>query len=314
MPAPCVAQAVATEAPVSASTPNKALSNIAHASLPGIKGGRLVNNCTSFIEEHRIRSYEVGADQRTTIVTIANLLQEVAGNHAVALWGRTEEGFATDPVMVELNLIFAATRIQVQMDSYPKWGDTVQIETWFQAEGRVGARRDWLVKDATSGNVIGRATSTWVMVNHKTKRLAKIPNKMRKKLEVFAPTPERNAVPVEEARQRLPTLKMPAEIVGPVQVARRSDVDMNGHINNVTYLAWTLETVPLEIFRTCELKQFEIDYKAECHSGDMIESLGGYLEEESSKTCTKRFVHMLQRSNDSGCTELVKARTTWECK
>jgi hypothetical protein len=27
------------------------------------------------MEEHRIRAYEVGPDQRTTIVTIANLLQ-----------------------------------------------------------------------------------------------------------------------------------------------------------------------------------------------------------------------------------------------
>ena len=48
-------------------------------------------------------------------------VQEVAGNHGVALWGRTEEGFATDPIMVAHNLIFVATRIQIQMDSYPKW-------------------------------------------------------------------------------------------------------------------------------------------------------------------------------------------------
>ena len=43
------------------------------------------------------------------------------------------------------------------------------------------------------------------------------------------------------------------QIVGPTQVARRSDVDMNGHINNVTYLAWTLETVPRDVFHMNEL-------------------------------------------------------------
>ena len=48
-------------------------------------------------------------------------LQEVAGNHAVSLWGRTEAGYATDPIMVERNLIFAATRIQIDIDVYPKW-------------------------------------------------------------------------------------------------------------------------------------------------------------------------------------------------
>ena len=34
------------------------------------------------------------------------------------------------------------------------------------------------------------------------------------------------------------------QITGTPQVARRSDMDMNGHINNVTYLGWALETVP----------------------------------------------------------------------
>ena len=48
-------------------------------------------------------------------------IQEVAGNHGVAIWGRTEAGFATDPVMVELSLIFVSARIQVQMDTYPRW-------------------------------------------------------------------------------------------------------------------------------------------------------------------------------------------------
>ena len=45
------------------------------------------------------------------------------------------------------------------------------------------------------------------------------------------------------------------QIVGPAQVARRSDVDMNGHINNVTYLCWGLETVPPEVYNSCHLYQ-----------------------------------------------------------
>lgn len=43
------------------------------------------------------------------------------------------------------------------------------------------------------------------------------------------------------------------QIEGPKQIARRSDMDMNGHINNVTYLAWALETVPKEVYETHQL-------------------------------------------------------------
>ena len=42
---------------------------------PAPAAGVLQNNATLFVEEHRIRAYEVGADQKTTISTVANLLQ-----------------------------------------------------------------------------------------------------------------------------------------------------------------------------------------------------------------------------------------------
>jgi len=36
--------------------------------------------------------------------------------------------------------------------------DVVEIETWCQGEGRIGTRRDWILKDCATGQVIGRAT------------------------------------------------------------------------------------------------------------------------------------------------------------
>ncbi len=34
----------------------------------------------------------------------------------------------------------------------------VEVETWFQEEGRVAACRNWLFRDASSGRQLGRAT------------------------------------------------------------------------------------------------------------------------------------------------------------
>ena len=49
--------------------------HVSRDTLPAPSPGQLQRNATVFIEEHRIRAYEVGADQKTTISTIANLLQ-----------------------------------------------------------------------------------------------------------------------------------------------------------------------------------------------------------------------------------------------
>ena len=45
--------------------------------------------------------------------------QEVAGNHAVGMWGRSETGFANMPGAADL--VFVMTRQQLRMQKYPKW-------------------------------------------------------------------------------------------------------------------------------------------------------------------------------------------------
>ena len=43
--------------------------------MPAPQGGKLKEKATAYIEEHRIRAYEADPNQRTTIVTMSNLLQ-----------------------------------------------------------------------------------------------------------------------------------------------------------------------------------------------------------------------------------------------
>lgn len=157
------------------------------------KPSRMVKDNRGFEEEHRIRGYEVGPDRKTTMITIANLMQEIASNHAVAMWGRTDEGFATDPEMAKQGLIFVMTRMQIQMDTYPKWGDVVTFETWFQQSGRMRAQRDWSVRD-DGGREIGRGTSTWVMINMKTRRPCKMPDEIKARCSWFERDPPEHAI------------------------------------------------------------------------------------------------------------------------
>jgi len=66
LPAVCSAATVESHAP--------STSQAMHVLAP-CAAGRLIYNGTAWVEEHRIRGYEVGPDQKTTISTIANLLQ-----------------------------------------------------------------------------------------------------------------------------------------------------------------------------------------------------------------------------------------------
>ena len=278
----------------------------------------LVKDDRVFEEEHRIRGYEVGPDRRTTMITIANLLQEVASNHAVAMWGRTEEGFATDPEMAKKGLIFVMTRMQIQMDYYPTWGEVVKFETWFQESGKMRAQRDWVVRN-DAGQEIGRATSTWVMINMHTRRLSKIPESIRERYEWFQMSPPANAIHESRTRLKLPDVLSEEEADVLPQIARMSDMDMNGHINNVTYTGWVLETVPEEVQKERQLYQIEIDYKSECRSGDLVHPLAEECEtpdvlvQNGAGADSLSFVHSLMKTDEQNkSSEIVRARTVWK--
>jgi fatty acyl-ACP thioesterase A len=271
----------------------------------------------------RIRGYEVGPDQHASIVTMANLLQEVASNHAVGMWGRSAEGFATDPALAELGLIFVMTRMQIQMEAYPRWGDTVHIETWFQDSGKLVAQRDWLVTDAATGKFFGKATSTWVMINLHTRRLSKMPESMRRRCAWYQMDPPDYAIPQEHCRLKIPEVPVPhntqpAATTSSRFVARRGDMDMNGHINNAVYFAWGLETVPEHVYEDAHLYQMEVDFKAECLCGDVIEAHGAAvsmppeLAANGAGPGALTYAHTLQRAEEGGkLVELVRARTIW---
>ncbi|GKE05710.1 oleoyl-acyl carrier protein thioesterase, chloroplastic-like protein [Tanacetum coccineum] len=72
-------------------------------------------------------------------------------------------GFSSNVVartatMRKLHLTWVTTRMNIEIYRYPSWGDVVEIETWPQRDGRIGIKRDWIIKDFANGEFLGRAT------------------------------------------------------------------------------------------------------------------------------------------------------------
>ncbi|KAA8532623.1 hypothetical protein F0562_032561 [Nyssa sinensis] len=140
--------------------------------------GRIIEEGVGYGQTMVIRSYEVGPDKTATIESILNLLQETALNH-VWMSGLLGDGFGATHGMMRNNLIWVVSRMQVQIDHYPIWGEIMKIDTWVGASGKNGMRRDWIVRSHATGSVFARATSTWVMMNRQTRRLSKMPEEVR---------------------------------------------------------------------------------------------------------------------------------------
>ncbi|XP_030447727.1 palmitoyl-acyl carrier protein thioesterase, chloroplastic-like [Syzygium oleosum] len=292
-----------------------------------------------------IRSYEVGPDRTATIESILNLFQETALNH-VWMSGLLSNGFGATHGMMRNNLIWVVSRMHVQLDHYPIWGEVVEIDTWVGASGKNGMRRDWLIRSQASGVTFARATSTWVMMNEQTRRLSKMPEEVRAEISPWFI--EKQAIK-EDNPEKIVKLDSKATYVNSDLKPKRSDLDMNHHVNNVKYVGWMVETIPDEFLEAHQLSSIVLEYRRELGGSDIVQSLcepdadgilqsgvqhdsyqvnmlngyslaseifqgSGLLGSFGKTTMPFKYTHLLQIDGESENKEIIRGRTTWKKK
>ncbi len=242
------------------------------------------------IENFKVRAYEVGPRGRATIQSICNYLQESAANHAEALNVSVSR-------LIKMNLTWVLSRLHVRMEKYPFWQKTVTVETWPSARDNFYALRDFRIKNE-KGEVIGVATSSWMMIDIKARKPVILPEFLKE----FENKDEGRTL--EDSFKRLPKIGQ-AQFEKNFNV-RLSDLDMNQHVNSVNYIEWGLEVTPPAFWKKYILYDLEISFRAESVYGDRIvsqcrvEDMGDH----------QMLVHRLLRAQDER--ELTRMVTRWK--
>jgi acyl-ACP thioesterase len=206
------------------------------------------------IEKFQIRAFEIDTAGRLAVTALCNYMQEIAGNHAQALG----VGFKA---MLKQNLIWVLSRLYLQIDTLPLWSETVAVETWpVAAEGKF-ALRDFLFHNAQN-QVFGRATTSWMVLDLSERKATALPQSVHL---IQRPKRERALV---DPFAKLPSLQQ-IDWQKIYQV-RLSDLDLNFHVNNVSYIKWALDAVPLPVWKSRQLYSLEISYRAESHLDEEV--------------------------------------------
>lgn len=235
-----------------------------------------------------IHSYEIAPDGQVRLQSICKFLQDAAGSHA------RELGVSVDQLLPK-GMTWVLSRLRVKMRQFPAWGETIHIETWPADVQRLHAIRDFQISDANMQK-IGAATSAWLLIDISRKRPVRLPENIRQ----FHP-----GEPVR-------ALEMDMQKIAAVENAddekrfrvRFSDLDLNWHVNYVSYIEWALETVPEMFWQKSRIAELEIEYLAESVFGDTV-----VAQIQLPKAVAGEMRHRLFRSDDKR--ELVRARSVW---
>ncbi|OHB26048.1 MAG: hypothetical protein A2X84_09715 [Desulfuromonadaceae bacterium GWC2_58_13] len=238
--------------------------------------------------DYRVRFYEVDHRARLRPATLLDYLQDAAGEHTIAL------GIAVADLR-RRNLTWVLSRTHARFLHYPHAGDTLRVQTWPSGREGLFALRDFEVHDQEE-RLVALATTSWAVIDVTTGRPVRLDSALPK-----YPLHDRRAIAADFA-------SLPKMIGCAAEMAfqvRRSDLDINHHVNNTVYPGWALETVPDEIDVSCQLSEIEIGYRAPATCGDRVLSR---IQAENTSSCPT-FLHQLVNKADGR--ELTRLRSTW---
>ena len=206
-----------------------------------------------YTKQYEVRSYECDKDCRLRLLTIFNLMQDMADTHADLM------GVGYD-ICFQKGIGWVGGNYHLRIHKLPQWREKFTLKTWPSATTFVTGIRDFeaLNKDR---EVLFQASSQWVLIDLEKGR----PVSVAKNLGEYELFPERAI----ETNFQAPSLPKRIDFKKKFFV-RYDDIDMNNHVNNAVYPVWAAESVPVMFRVSHNLVELEISFKKPALLGDTV--------------------------------------------
>lgn len=208
------------------------------------------------------QTYRIGASQTDLTAhlrpgALLEIMQELAGEHAASLGAGRDE-------LLAMNIAWVLTRLEVRMTRYPRFGETLTVETFPMPNRRVFFPRYFRFRDE-QGHQIGCAGSMWVLMELSARRMvfdADIARRLPDNSDLTAPM----GMPatVEE---------LPCPAIETLHAPVYTDLDMNGHVNNTRYVDWCCNALGIDVMQARTLTHFAVNFNQEILPGQQIRTV-----------------------------------------
>lgn len=190
---------------------------------------------------------------QATLHAVGNCLVQAALRHA------SERGFGIEG-MATRGAAWVLSRLAVEMESYPREGEEFTVTTWIEGAERSFSRRCFELSGA-DGGTLGFARSVWAAIGLETRRPVALA------IPEFEPYFSSRPCPIEPPARLRPTGGGGREEGFRVGY---TDIDFNGHMNSMRYVAHFLDLFGKGMYDTCDVARLDIAHLSECRFGDEV--------------------------------------------
>ena len=212
-----------------------------------------------------VRFGAIDKSDRMTLASMFQFFQEAAISHAENLGVGREE-------MARTGQVWILSRMSVQVDRRPSYRESVTVRSWPRGGEKLFAIRDFDIRDKDDIPVIS-ARSGWIIVDIEKRR----PLRPQSVMDTLPQNDGLNALtsgPVSLSERG--NLQKAAE-----RKALYTDVDYNGHVNNVRYIQWIEDVLDPPLLEKAGKMRLDINYMNEILSGEVVEILSAPIEDEN---------------------------------
>lgn len=209
-----------------------------------------INNV--FSREFLICGYDVDHNCNISISKLLSMMHETAWSHVSYLkkgWQELQdEGF-----------FWALAKLHLKIHKLPKWNEKIRVDTWAKERESIMFLRDYEVFSET-GELLCCAISEWMLVDYRTNKIVRL-----EKLNTHIDYPK-DRLAFEGRVPRLPRLDFPENPI--YRTAVLSDLDMNQHVNNASYMRWVIDQFSYDFYNHHQIKEVVISYTNQLKSGE----------------------------------------------
>lgn len=246
----------------------------------------MVNKCE---KKYEINYYDVDYNLKCKLSSIVNFLCDI-GNTQSELLGETIEK------LTKMNCAWVFYKYDIKIKKFPVYRDIITLETEPVGFNKFYAYRKYTIK-SEEGEVLGEALALFFLINIEKRRPMRISNEQQELYsggETLAKHIDMGDIKKLENEDYFKKFNI-----------RYSDIDSNGHVNNVKYMEWAMESAPIEVIKDYELKQIKVTFEKEAIYGDKVHVSAQVIKENENTIIT---VHTI-KSGDS--MELTKIEIRW---
>jgi acyl-ACP thioesterase len=220
-------------------------------------------------ETFPVRFGAIDRSDRLTLDAVFQFFQETAICHAENLGVGRED-------MARTGQIWILSRMSVIVDRRPNYCETITVRSWPRGGEKLFAVRNYDIRDKDDKAAVS-ARSAWIILDMEKRRPLRpqsIMDNLPQNEGLDALAPDANGIAALAERSNL---QLAAE-----RKALYTDVDYNGHVNNVRYIQWIEDTLDPQLLEKAGKMRFDINYLNEILGGETAEILSAQIDGEDN--------------------------------